>query len=753
MARKDLWDAERELYERIYYAITERHTKVISIPMGSDDLGYTSSNETIHLARRHSLMNGLSDEEKQFFRMGVFSHEMAHQLFTDFSYFEKILNNIAWKAEQSVVSLFVNLIEDPAIEFSSDREMDGDLLAALRFTIEHIYRKSPKELGDTPFTQLCNALIQFGDMGVLRGNFTSEEAYKYFKMIAPEFNKAVTDPVSKHRIDYAVKWAKLTRPLWETKTQDEDEELMNQIDDIKKSNGITNTSGSKQPKSSDDSNDDSNGNDGMEMDTDNAEKQKRRDDLIEKMNRNDSKRKNGEKSGSKKSSGKDEGDSNASNGNDENSEENSSSKGSADKAGDESEDDPSKDGSGDGEGKSDREADESNSNETGNNSDESSSEKSENETNESDEESNASENEEGKKAEKDDSKGQKNGSNRKNHDQTNSQPSDYGEGQIPDLTGSGIETKERRIDKSILQGIQNTLNRNAEKKAKERKRDDIHLDMKETKYGDVKCLNEVIRIEKGNENAFRAEYTRIMKARAKDIRLLTSSLRQIFQQDNSENMRSLSGKYNVVRASKQSTAKIFDKRREAGNLKDLAVFLLIDESGSMHGEKEQIARESAIVLAETFAALKIPCYIMGFTTSQSYHAVHHHYVSWKNTPAERIALAGIHAESANFDGYAIRNATSILKKRSAEHKILFVLSDGYPACSKYKTLEEGISDTTNAIIEAKKTATVLGIGIGDCMPEVLKHMYQGAFVHTETLNTLNTLTCNLKNILKRKVLK
>ena len=743
MARKDLWNAERELYERIYYAITGRHTKVISIPMGSDDLGYTSSDETIHLARRHSLMSGLSDDEKQFFRMGVFAHEMAHQLFTDFVYFEKVLDNIVWKAERSVVSLFVNLIEDPAIEFSSDREMDGDLLAALRFSIEHIYRKSPKELGDTPFTQLCNALIQFGDMGVLRGNFSSKEAYEYFRKIAPEFNKAVTDPVSKHRIDYAVKWAKLTRPLWETKTQDEDEELMNQIDDIKKSNGITNTSGSKQPKSQGNDSDDVNGQDGM--DEDNAKKQKRRDELIEKMNRKGSRKKDSEKY-SDPASEKDEVDSNGSDGKEEGSKESSSStKGTSNRKGEES-GTPSDDGTGNGD--SDHESD-------GDESDESGSEKTRTESDESDEESNSSENGEGKKAEKDHSKGQKNGSNqvRKKNDQANTQPTDYGEGQIPNLTGSDIETKERRIDKSILQGIQNTLNRNAEKKAKERKRDDIHLDMKETKYGDVKCLNEVIRIEKGNENAFRAEYTRIMKARAKDIRLLTSSLRQIFQQDNSENMRSLSGKYNVVRASKQSTAKIFDKRREAGNLKDLAVFLLIDESGSMHGEKEQIARESAIVLAETFAALKIPCYIMGFTTSQSYHAVHHHYVSWKNTPAERIALAGIHAESANFDGYAIRNATSILKKRSAEHKILFVLSDGYPACSKYKTLEEGISDTTNAIIEAKKTATVLGIGIGDCMPEVLKHMYQGAFVHTETLNTLNTLTCNLKNILKRKVLK
>ena len=423
MARKDLWDAERELYERIYYAITGRHTKVISIPMGADDLGYTSSDETIHLARRHPLMNGLSEEEKQFFRMGVFAHEMAHQLFTDFAYFEKVLEDIAWKAERSIVSLFVNLIEDPAIEFSSDREMDGDLLSALRFSIEHIYRKSPKQLGDKPFTQLCNALIQFGDMGVLRGNFTSQEAYKYFKQIAPEFNKAVTDPISKHRIDYAVKWAKLTRPLWETKTEDEDEELMNQIDDIKKSNGISGTSGPKQPKNQ---NNDAEDDDSRDMDENNAEKQKRRDELIDKMNQNNSKKKDGESS-SEESSDENEGHSNASDEHDEDSKETPS--------GSTNQNDNSKDDSQDDDVNRD--------------SDSSSSGKTENKTDESNEKgSSSSESKEEKSAEKEDSNGKKNGSNQSRKNST--QQSDYGKGQIPDLTGRRKQKRESVMTSTLI---------------------------------------------------------------------------------------------------------------------------------------------------------------------------------------------------------------------------------------------------------------------------------------------------------------
>ena len=306
----------------------------------------------------------------------------------------------------------------------------------------------------------------------------------------------------------------------------------------------------------------------------------------------------------------------------------------------------------------------------------------------------------------------------------------------------------------MLKSIKQTIERSSSGIEKRRKRDDISYDYTNKKqYGSIRCLNQVMTIKKEERNVFINMYGEILKEHMKDIRLLTGSLRKIFQQDIGENVRALSGRYNVVRASKQSTAKIFDRRRNPKNLSDLAVMLLIDESGSMSfNGKIEIAKATAVILAESFANLQIPCYIMGFTTMGSkYDAVHHHYVSWKNTKEERISLAGIDANEANFDGFAIRNATEILRKKPAEHKILFVISDGYPASARYRNLQEGVKDTAEAITEAKRVATVLGIGIGDCEPNILKKMYRGSFVHAKDIGTLSVvLTKNLKKILKLK---
>jgi Mg-chelatase subunit ChlD len=308
--------------------------------------------------------------------------------------------------------------------------------------------------------------------------------------------------------------------------------------------------------------------------------------------------------------------------------------------------------------------------------------------------------------------------------------------------GKEIEKTEiKKLDKSVLDHIESTVERTAHGIAERRKKAEINFDVKSRHYGNVVCKNEIVKIDANNRNAYQAEYGRILKKCGKDISLLTSSLRKIFQQDTGETYRALSGRYNVVRASKESTVKIFDRRRAPKQLEDIAVMLLIDESGSMYGQKATIARETAIILAESFATLQIPCYIMGFTTGSRCDALHHHYVSWKNQKEERIALAGISANNSNFDGYSIRNATQILKRRNAEHKLLFIISDGYPACSKYRSMSEGVADTAEAIQEAKKTAMVLGIGIGDCQPEILKHMYKGSFVHAQKVDGLaNVLT-------------
>jgi nitric oxide reductase activation protein len=170
----------------------------------------------------------------------------------------------------------------------------------------------------------------------------------------------------------------------------------------------------------------------------------------------------------------------------------------------------------------------------------------------------------------------------------------------------------------------------------------------------------------------------------------------------------------------------------------------------MSGTKIQLARNAAVVLAETFKSLSIPCYIMGFTADDLGHnVVHPHYVGWKNTPGERASLVRIKASANNDDGYSIRYAAEVLKKKKAEHNILFVISDGSPACMRY-TRVDGIKDTALAIKEAGKVANVFGIGIGMQERKELKDMYKGSYV---SIVDVRQLTSTLANQLKRIIRK
>ena len=794
MSRKDEWLAECQLYENLFRMFVKRKTKVLEIPPKEGELGYTSADGIIHLARRHAILRTLKEEaKKQLFRMGVFAHEMCHQLFTDFEYMEKTLNNIGWDAERQVVMLFANLVEDPAIEYEAETVFGGDLLAALRFSIAHIYRTSPEiqESGDA-FSQLCNALIQFGDEGMLKGHFTFDEAYDYFCQIAPEFNDTVINPDPKARIDAAVRWAKLTKPLWETDTVKEEKELMKRISQVMEDNSITKTNGTQPPQQP------------SGKPKGEADKEKRKNDMLKKISgksqdEDQMEEQQSEDNGEGQSSG-----SQSDNSQEQNQEQNSGSDGSQNK--DENKEDGKNQGnsssskgqkeedqngsssgksqkeSSDNSGESNAEANEtsegedSDSDNSGSNTDNSENSSSANGEN-SDSDSTPSsgsdkdsdtdnskdseskpdvgkekeaEKEQDKSDESDKSdKSDKDGSDK---DKTESSKIDDAikDCQTDDGGQSIFEKEDKALDGEMLKSIRNTIERGAEGIEYRRKRDKIDYEAKSKHYGEVRCLNQVMTVKPGDRNAFMNIYGDILKKHSKDIRLLTSSLKRIFQQDTGENVRALSGRYNVVRASKQSTAKIFDRRRNPKNLDDLAVMLLIDESGSMsYNRKADIARNTAVILSESFAQLQIPCYIMGFTTGSQYDAVHHHYVSWKNTKEERLSLAGISASNANFDGFSIRNATEIIRKKPAEHKILFIISDGYPASPMYHSMSEGVADTTEAITEAKKITTVLGIGIGDCEPETLKHMYKGSFVHAKNVDELSlTLTKNLKKILK-----
>lgn len=254
--------------------------------------------------------------------------------------------------------------------------------------------------------------------------------------------------------------------------------------------------------------------------------------------------------------------------------------------------------------------------------------------------------------------------------------------------------------------------------------------------GAKSCLN--VRVKTGDDIVrLNDNYARIVSKLKPGIDSLTSQLKRIFQDDVEEKDYRYSGKINVKRLnSGRKTARVFDRRRLPAEKSDVVVELLVDESGSMSGSRAEHAKQTAIALAEVMYNLKIPVYIIGFTADTSgYDAVHNHYITWKNTKADRLKLLNITARCNNFDGYSVRYGGEILKKKNAKHKLMIVISDGCPACYAYRGAD-GIPDTKDAIRDVRKDASVLGVAIGNNDTEELHYMYGKDFIHVRKMDDL-----------------
>ncbi len=132
----------------------------------------------------------------------------------------------------------------------------------------------------------------------------------------------------------------------------------------------------------------------------------------------------------------------------------------------------------------------------------------------------------------------------------------------------------------------------------------------------------------------------------------------------------------------------------------MAVCVLIDESGSMYGEKIRAARDLAVLLNEAVSSIPaIDLYIYGHTYGDrcrdSYvegNQLAELQVYREKGFAPRRALGSVEARSGNLDSFAIREAAARMRKYSACRKnLMFVITDGAPN-ERYEQLASTVKD-------------------------------------------------------------
>lgn len=181
----------------------------------------------------------------------------------------------------------------------------------------------------------------------------------------------------------------------------------------------------------------------------------------------------------------------------------------------------------------------------------------------------------------------------------------------------------------------------------------------------------------------------------------------------------------------------FFKYKVETDILNIAFFLLIDESGSMYGEKTKQARRCAIMFGKVLDKIGIPCMIAGFTTgdltteqaakarrggrtigvgncyNRSDNLRHNIYKRF-HEPYDRIKtkMVKISALSENYDQddveWAWKHLQEYCRLNNVERKVLIVISDGQPCGGA--AAREKLKRVVNEI-GCDPNADVIGIGI------------------------------------------
>jgi hypothetical protein len=178
----------------------------------------------------------------------------------------------------------------------------------------------------------------------------------------------------------------------------------------------------------------------------------------------------------------------------------------------------------------------------------------------------------------------------------------------------------------------------------------------------------------------------------------------------------------------------FFKYKIETNILNMAAFLLVDESGSMWGEKSHQARRCAIMFGKILDAIKIPCMIAGFTTTDLTSAqaakakregnqgriygrtenLRHNIYKRFDEPYNRAKtkLVKISAFANNFDCDSMEYSWAQLQQyclsHNIERKLLIVVSDSQP-CGGPGAREKMIRVINE--ISCDPGGDVIGVGI------------------------------------------
>lgn len=188
---------------------------------------------------------------------------------------------------------------------------------------------------------------------------------------------------------------------------------------------------------------------------------------------------------------------------------------------------------------------------------------------------------------------------------------------------------------------------------------------------------------------------------------------------------------------------------------NVAVSLVIDCSGSMSGNKIEVARQTALALGESLKALNITFEVVGFNTNDHISMAgkarglsqaevarfnrfgtglnHMIFKSFDSNDLSGITMA--RSGGCNADGESITWAGKRLAERKEKRKIMIVLSDGQPSYGGAN--HEVLAGDLKRVINIMPKAGIEPIGIGICTDD--PKLFYDDYVIVNDVSKLSTV--------------
>lgn len=235
-----------------------------------------------------------------------------------------------------------------------------------------------------------------------------------------------------------------------------------------------------------------------------------------------------------------------------------------------------------------------------------------------------------------------------------------------------------------------------------------------------------------------AQYDRVAGPLLKISRRLQKQVRQVLQDQRRGGRETglLMGRRILTRTLYHDDGRYFYKNRLPQELPELAVALLVDESGSMScADRITRARAASLIVYDFCRSLGIPILIAGHTEIGKTVHIYSYAEFDARDNNDRYRLMDLPARSDNRDGAALRYTAERLLRRPEEVKLLLTISDGQPCASRYYGTEaeadlRGIKrEMTN------RGVTIFAAAIGEDKDSI-ERIYGDGFLDISNLDDL-----------------